>query len=111
RPIISGPDRIPAMPVTRLALRPLALAALPLLAGLALCALWATGGRHARASLPTQLDGQALPSLAPMLERVTPTVVNIASKMRVAVRNPYFDDPVFRRFFGVPNLPRERVQQ
>src|SRR5690606_12032995 len=43
--------------------------------------------------------------------RATPAVVNIASRTRVAVRNPYFDDPMFRRFFGMPNLPRERVQQ
>lgn len=68
-------------------------------------------GTGARAALPPAVDGQALPSLAPMLEQVTPAVVNIASKTRVAVRNPYFDDPIFRRFFGVPNMPRERVQQ
>jgi serine protease DegQ len=65
----------------------------------------------AQAALPPVLDGQALPSLAPMLEKVTPAVVNIASKTHVAVRNPYFDDPVFRRFFGMPDTPRERVQQ
>ncbi|MEO5624434.1 MAG: Do family serine endopeptidase [Dokdonella sp.] len=64
------------------------------------------------AALPPAIDGQALPSLAPMLEQVTPAVVNIASKTHVAVRNPYFEDPVFRRFFGIPNnSPRERVQQ
>ena len=65
----------------------------------------------AQAALPPVIDGQALPSLAPMLEGVTPAVVNIASKTRVAVRNPYFDDPVFRRFFGIPNTQQERVQQ
>ncbi len=65
----------------------------------------------AQAALPPVIDGQALPSLAPMLEGVTPAVVNIASKTHVAVRNPYFDDPVFRRFFGIPNTPQERVQQ
>ncbi len=65
----------------------------------------------AHAALPPVIDGQALPSLAPMLEGVTPAVVNIASKTHVAVRNPYFDDPVFRRFFGIPNTPQERVQQ
>ena len=63
------------------------------------------------AALPPVLDGQALPSLAPMLEKATPAVVNIASKTTVAIRNPYFDDPVFRRFFGIPNTPQERVQQ
>ncbi len=65
----------------------------------------------AAAALPPAIDGQALPSLAPMLEHVTPAVVNINSKTRVAVRDPFFDDPMFRRFFGIPNGPRERVQQ
>jgi serine protease DegQ len=78
-----------------------------------LCLLLAAGGLAlpAGAALPVAVDGQALPSLAPMIERVTPAVVNIASKAHVAVRNPYFDDPVFRRFFGMPAMPRERVQQ
>ncbi len=65
----------------------------------------------AHAGLPPEIDGQALPSLAPMLERVTPAVVNISSKTRVRVRDPFFDDPVFNRFFGLPNLPRERVER
>ncbi|WP_445145816.1 Do family serine endopeptidase [Dyella sp. Tek66A03] len=63
------------------------------------------------ASLPPSVDGQPLPSLAPMLEKVTPAVVNISTKTRVQVRDPYFDDPMFRQFFGVPNSPRERVEQ
>jgi serine protease DegQ len=75
------------------------------------CALCAAIAGTAAAALPPAVDQQALPSLAPMLERVTPTVVNIASRTRVAVRNPYFDDPIFRRFFGLPNTPREQVQQ
>ena len=65
----------------------------------------------AAAALPPAMDGQALPSLAPMLEHVTPAVVNINSKTRVRVRDPFFDDPIFRRFFGAPEGPRERVQQ
>jgi len=67
----------------------------------------------AEAALPPAIDGQALPSLAPMLEHVTPAVVNINSKTRVRVqRDPFFDDPMFRRFFGIPNGgARERVQQ
>ncbi|MFC4525084.1 Do family serine endopeptidase [Dyella halodurans] len=63
------------------------------------------------ASLPPSVDGQPLPSLAPMLEKVTPAVVNISTKTRVQVRDPYFDDPMFRQFFGMPNSPRERVEQ
>ncbi len=52
-----------------------------------------------------------MPSLAPMLERVTPAVVNISTKTRVQVRDPYFDDPMVRQFFGLPTAPRERVEQ
>jgi serine protease DegQ len=65
----------------------------------------------AQAALPAMLDGQALPTLAPMIERVTPAVVNISSKTRTRVRDPLLDDPFFRRFFGVPNMPQERVEQ
>ncbi|HUD40916.1 MAG TPA: DegQ family serine endoprotease [Dokdonella sp.] len=61
----------------------------------------------AGAALPASLDGQPLPSLAPMLERVTPAVVNINTKTRVRVRR----DPFFEHFFGLPDMPRERVQQ
>jgi len=77
----------------------------------AACALLIAGAGAAAAALPPAIDGQALPSLAPMLEHVTPAVVNINSKTRVRVRDPFFDDPMFRRFFGIPNGPRERVQQ
>jgi Do/DeqQ family serine protease len=78
--------------------------ALALLLGIALPGM-------SRAAMPPAVDGQAMPSLAPMLEHVTPAVVNISSKTRVQVRNAYFDDPVFRQFFGLPAVPRERVEQ
>lgn len=74
-----------------------------------LAALAASG--MAQAALPTEVDGAPVPSLAPMLERVTPGVVNIHSKTTVRVRNPLADDPFFRRFFGMQAVPRERVQQ
>ena len=64
-----------------------------------------------RAALPAAVAGQPLPSLAPMLEKVTPAVVNISTKTRVRVNDPYFDDPIFRQFFGLPAVPRERVEQ
>jgi len=63
------------------------------------------------ASLPAAIDGQPMPSLAPMLTRVTPAVVNISTTTRVPVRDAYFDDPMMRRFFGLPSTPRERVEQ
>ena len=64
-----------------------------------------------RAALPPVVDGQPLPSLAPMLQNVTPAVVNISTKTRVRVNNPFFDDPVFRQFFGLNGSPREQVEQ
>ena len=65
----------------------------------------------AAAQLPAAVEGQPLPSLAPMIERVQPAVVNINSQTHVKVRDPFFDDPFFRRFFNSPAVPRERVQQ
>jgi len=53
-------------------------------------------------------------SLAPMLEKVMPAVVNISSEATVRVqRNPLRDDPFFRRFFDIPghDVPRERKSQ
>ena len=57
------------------------------------------------AALPSQINGQKLPTLAPMLEKVTPAVVNISAigEVQVRQRNSLFDDPVFRQFFNVPN--------
>jgi serine protease DegQ len=65
----------------------------------------------AQAALPLAVDGQPLPSLAPLLKGVTPSVVNIYTQTRVRVRSPLLDDPIFRRFFNVPDVPRERVSQ
>jgi serine protease Do/serine protease DegQ len=64
------------------------------------------------AALPATVDGQPLPTLAPMLERATPAVVNIATESRVALRrNPLLDDPFFRHFFNIPDQPRQRRAQ
>lgn len=74
-------------------------------------ALLALAAAPLQAALPTAVDGQPLPSLAPMLETVTPAVVNIHSRTVVRVRNPLADDPFFRHFFGLPSAPQERIQQ
>src|SRR5580658_8289647 len=54
-----------------------------------------------------------MPSLAPMVKRVSPAVVNIATrgtiKQSPGQRNPLLDDPFFRRFFDVP--PESRVRE
>ncbi|MGA7802207.1 MAG: DegQ family serine endoprotease [Gammaproteobacteria bacterium] len=77
---------------------------LPLLLGLA--------ATPAAAHLPPALNGNPLPSLAPMLEHVTPAVVNIASIGKVRVQqNPLFQDPFFRQFFNIPDQPQERRTQ
>jgi serine protease Do/serine protease DegQ len=64
------------------------------------------------ASLPASVDGQPLPTLAPMLANTTPAVVNIAATGRVEVKeNPLLLDPFFRHFFSMPQQPRhERTQ-
>ena len=58
------------------------------------------------------LDGTTLPTLAPLMQRVTPAVVNIATRSRVQVPdNPLLRDPFFRRFFDLPERRprRERI--
>lgn len=65
----------------------------------------------ARAALPAAVDGEELPSLAPVLDRVMPSVVNVYTQTRVRIRSPLIDDPFFRRFFNIPDQPRERVSQ
>ena len=70
-----------------------------------------SGTGTALAVLPVAVDGEPLPSLAPVLKEVTPSVVNVYTKTRVRVRSPLLDDPLFRRFFNVPDAPRERVSQ
>jgi Do/DeqQ family serine protease len=50
-------------------------------------------------------------SYAPVVQRVTPAVVNVYAAKVVQNHNPLFDDPIFRRFFGSPDMPREQVQR
>ena len=63
----------------------------------------------ATAALSASVAGQPVPSLAPMLERVMPAVVSVNTKHVVRVRNPFFDDPFFRRLF--PQVPAERINE
>ncbi|WP_262964685.1 DegQ family serine endoprotease [Methylobacter psychrophilus] len=61
------------------------------------------------AGMPPYIDGQPLPSLAPMLEHATPAVVNISTSTNIQVsENPLMQDPFFRQFFNVPNQSRQR---
>ena len=62
------------------------------------------------AALPVSAEGQPLPSLAPMIEKIRPAVVNIATRGSVDIQNhPFLNDPLFKRFFkGFENLPQRQ---
>ncbi|MFC0445876.1 DegQ family serine endoprotease [Pseudidiomarina halophila] len=62
----------------------------------------------AQANIPFFSDKDETPTLAPMLEEVTPAVVNISVKGSREVRQRVPD--MFRFFFG-PDSPREQVQE
>jgi serine protease DegQ len=64
------------------------------------------------AALPTAVDGQPMPTLAPMLERVIPAVVNISSVTRIEIKDhPLLSDPFFRWFFDSPRRQQQRDSQ
>jgi len=68
------------------------------------------------AAMPPAVGETPLPTLAPMIKKVSPAVVNIATRGTIRERgpqNPLLDDPFFRRFFDVPpdTGPRERPFQ
>ena len=63
---------------------------------------------HAQASIPFFGNDDETPTLAPMLEEVTPAVVNISVKGKREVRQRMPD--ALRFFFG-PNAPREQVRE
>ncbi len=59
--------------------------------------------------VPTQAQLQL--SYAPVVKRVAPAVVNVYAAKVVENRNPLFDDPIFRHFFGVPGGSGQQVQR
>ena len=73
-----------------------------LLAALALCALFLGSAVPASAAVPAQADEAPVPTLAPMIKKVSPSVVSIGTRVTAEDRgrNPLLDDPFFRRFFG-----------
>ena len=56
------------------------------------------------AALPAMVNDEELPSLAPLVERVSPAVVNIRVSQTVSTGG-HFGDEAFRRFFGLPDVP------
>ncbi|HSM31355.1 MAG TPA: trypsin-like peptidase domain-containing protein, partial [Woeseiaceae bacterium] len=56
------------------------------------------------AALPALVNDEELPSLAPLVEKVSPAVVNIRVSQTVNTGG-HFGDEAFRRFFGLPDVP------
>jgi Do/DeqQ family serine protease len=50
-------------------------------------------------------------SYAPIVQRVQPAVVNVYAAKVIQDHNPLLDDPIFRRFFGVPGQQPEQMQR
>src|SRR3974377_1158205 len=50
-------------------------------------------------------------SYAPIVQRVQPAVVNVYAAKIVQNHNPFLDDPIFRRFFGLPVGQQEQMQR
>src|SRR3954466_12842254 len=85
---------------------------LELLAALTACAVCASAGQ----ALAQDRRGPSSPaagrlSYAPMVQRVQPAVVNVYAAKVIQNRNPLLDDPLFRRFFGVPGQQPEQMQR
>ena len=50
----------------------------------------------------SNLFSAGVPSLAPMLENITPAVVNIYTISETQEKSNYIDDPFLRKFFNIP---------
>lgn len=99
------------MSTIRTASRAAAFAIAALIAGVSMTAAPALADKL----MPAEIGGTALPSLAPIVKKASPAVVNISTRGTVAEkgsRNPLFDDPFFKRFFDAPEMmPRQRQFQ
>lgn len=74
--------------------------------------LLSLGITQLHAEIPTEVDGNKLPSLAPMLKKVTPSVVNISATQQIdGYVNPLMSDPFFRQFFNGKTTPTQQKQQ
>jgi Do/DeqQ family serine protease len=83
------------------------------------CATWlflAALAPATPAGIPLAVGDTPVPSLSPMIKKVSPAIVNIATRGTIhekGPQNPLLDDPFFRRFFDVPqdSGPRDRPFQ
>jgi len=83
-----------------------------LLAAIALAGIAAASAQNAYAQerrIPTAAELRL--SYAPLVQRVAPAVVNVYAAKTVQARQPLFDDPIFRQFFGMPGGGGPQVQR
>ena len=83
-----------------------------------LCAVFLAAVSALAGAAPASAQDRRVPTIAelrlsyaPVVQRVAPAVVNVYAAKVVQNRNPLFDDPIFRRFFGGPDMPRDQVQR
>ncbi|GKQ55680.1 serine protease [Bradyrhizobium sp. Ce-3] len=90
-------------------LRPVRFAAISALCTLAFMGTLSPAAAQDRRVPSSQAELQL--SYAPIVQRVQPAVVNVYAAKTVQSRNPFLDDPIFRRFFGVPGQQPEQMQR
>ena len=66
---------------------------------------------HAQDRVVPNSQNQLRLSYAPIVQHVQPAVVNVYAAKVVQNNNPLLDDPIFRRFFGVPGQQPEQMQR
>jgi Do/DeqQ family serine protease len=81
-----------------------------LAAALLVSALLATPSLAQDRRVPTSAAELRL-SYAPIVQHVQPAVVNVYAAKMVQNHNPFLDDPIFRRFFGLPGGQQEQMQR
>jgi Do/DeqQ family serine protease len=81
---------------------------------LVLCLAWVSVSTSYAQPVARVQQGSERPTLVPLVQRVTPAVVNITVVGTASIApNPFFEDPQFRRFFNLPdeNQPEQVPQQ
>jgi Do/DeqQ family serine protease len=76
---------------------------------LCLLALFSAAAAQER-RLPASAGEMRL-SFASAVQRAAPAVVNVHAAKVLENQNPFFNDPIFRRFFGGPGMQRDQVQR
>jgi len=59
--------------------------------------------------IPNLKSGGTVPTLAPLVREVTPSVVNISVHGRIREDNPLYRDPRFREYFDVPKQLEKEI--